>query len=425
MACRQVLASLYEQDGSPGDMCAISSTVTDCFLDSEQLYQKSGIMTIYGRAGSGKSVLASQISRAKDFNAGNNILLSYYFSAGDYRTRSYFQLLLSFILQILYRGDVSFDSAFVRGLHSLMPPPGEITACHLYRLLCGMLNKLSEFNVVCVIDAFDECDENSRLELVGDLRRLVLGSPTKYKVFITCRSNESIVDLLGPFNESNSINLDQSFDGKKSLLLSRELYGNEFADLRDRLAKDNATPLAIRLVSALSRMMGTHEMPDFGDYDAIYEHMLKQIDAPYVWLREVLLCVAFAKRPLAVNELAGSMWMAPSSSNMLGGGQLTLQKMLIAAPAQLKRDLELVCSPLLCVSNGVVSVVHGTLRDFIRKGSWSLLQNETPQHGHKKTQLYMLHKCFNMLSVPELWKINGFISKRRPFDTLCDPPIVI
>lgn len=133
VACHQALASLYEQEGSPGDMCAISPTITECLLNNEQLGRESGITTIYRRAGCGKSVLATQIT--KDLNAGNSVKLSYYFSTCDYRRKSYFQLLLSFILQILYRGDASFDSAYVQELHSLMPPPGHITASHLYRLL--------------------------------------------------------------------------------------------------------------------------------------------------------------------------------------------------------------------------------------------------------------------------------------------------
>jgi hypothetical protein len=420
VACRQYLASLYDQDDRPGDMCILSSDITNCLLNNALRHQKSGITTIYGRAGSGKSVLATQI--AKNLKAENSIMLSFYFCIGDYRRRSYFQLLLSFVLQILYQGYASFDSAYVRHLHSLMPPPEDITASHLYRLLCGMLNKMTDLNVICVIDALDECDENSRLELIGDLRRLVVGSPTRYKVFITCRPTDSLVALLGPFNESNSINLDQGLNEQIALLLNRELRGNEFADLRDRLVKDNATPLVIGLVSAFCQTTATNTMQDFSDYDAIYEHILKQIDAPHAWLQEVLLCVAFAKRPLTINELAGSMWIAPSSSDILRSGQLTLQKMLIAAPTQLKRDLKVACSPLLRVDNGVVRLVHGTLREFIRKRSCTVLQTEIPQDGHKKTQLYMLRKCFRILSMPELWKMSGFFSKRRPFDILCDQP---
>lgn len=425
MACRQALASLYEQEGSPGEMCATSPTVTDRLLTNEQLRREPGITTIYGQAGSGKSVLATQISTAKDLNAGNSIMLSYYFSTGDYRTRSYFQLLISFILQILYRGDSSFDSAYVQELHSLMPPPEDMTASHLYRLLCGMLNTMSKLNVICVIDAIDECDEDSRSQLVGDLQRLVVGSPTRYRVFITCRPSDSIVGLLGPLEESNSINLDHHSAEKRTLLLNKELCGSEFAAFRDRLTNDNATPLLIKLVSAMCRMKGIDRVPHhLSDYDDVYEHMLKQMDAPQAWLREVLLCVAFAKRPLTISELAGSMCMAPSSCSILGNNQLTLQKMLIAAPTQLKRDLELACSPLLLIDNGVVRVVHGTLRDFIRKWSCSIFQNEALQDGHMKTSFHMLQKCFNMLSMPELRKMNGRFFKRRPFDTLCEPSIV-
>ncbi|KAK1254847.1 hypothetical protein MKX08_008842 [Trichoderma sp. CBMAI-0020] len=38
-------------------------------------------------------------------------------------------------------------------------------------------------------------------------------------------------------------------------------------------------------------------------------------------------------------------------------------------------------------------------------------------------QLYMLHKCLSMLSIPELRRIDESSTKRRPFDTLCDLPI--
>ncbi|KAL7944010.1 hypothetical protein V8C42DRAFT_327507 [Trichoderma barbatum] len=425
VACRRTLASLYEQDGSLREMCNIPSHITECFLDKEKLNQSQGISTIYGLAGSGKSVLASQISSANDFNTSNSIMLSYYFSISDYRRRSYLQLLVSFILQILYQGDASFSSAYVQTLHSLMPrAPEEITSSDLYRLLSGMLSSLSEFNVVCVIDALDECNEDSRFQLVGDFRRLVLDSPTRYKVFITCRPTDGVVRLLGPFDESNSINLDKDFDEKKTILLNQELDGDEFADLRDKLAKASATPLVISLLSTLRRTMDINKISDCTHYDAIYEHMLEQINAPSAWLEELLLCLAFAKRPLTVNELAGAMWMPPSSSNILSNGQLTLQKLLIAAPTQLRKDLELACGPLLRVVNGVVSLVHGTLRDFVRRRSGNLLQREAPQDGQANTQLYMLRKCLNMLSIPELWKMDDLISKRRPFDALCDPPIV-
>ncbi|QYT02972.1 Protein SSH4 [Trichoderma simmonsii] len=429
VACRQCLASLHEQDGSPGEMCAIPLNVTDCFLNSEQLDIEPGITTIFGRAGSGKSVLASQISKTLAFNTDKSILLSYYFSKSDYRRRSYLNLLLSFILQMLYRGDASFDSAYVRRLHSLMPSPEEITSSDLYRLLSGMLNRLSEFNVIIVIDAIDECGEDSRLQLVGDLQRLVLGSPTRYKIFITHRPSEDILRVLGTSKESNKINLDEGFDAKKSLLLNRELDGDDLADLRQRLANENATPLVIGLASALRRTMGTNTIDtntkiNIADYNAVYEHMLKEIDAPYAWLREVLLCVAFAKRPLTVNELAGAMWIAPSSSNILGNEKLTLQKMLIAAPTYLKTDLEVACGPLLRVVNGVVSFVHGTLRDFVRERSDTLLQNKAPQGERGKPDFNMLQKCLKILSTPELRKMDGFTSKRRPFDTLSDSPIV-
>ncbi|KAI0886863.1 uncharacterized protein GGS22DRAFT_158880 [Annulohypoxylon maeteangense] len=420
VACRQALASFCEQDGNPGEMTpGPSSPITYQFYSD--LHERGrGITTIYGSAGSGKSVLASQISTANCFDDKNIIVLSYYFNAGDYRRSSYHNLLLSFNLQLLYWGDTPFDSEYVQGVYTRMRISGNASATmspDLYQLLCGMLKRLSSFEIIFVIDALDECDEGSRGQLIGDLRRLMLHISSSYKVFITCQPTDSIVALLGPFEESDSINLDEHLEEVTKPLLCNE----RFADIRHRLSGVGMTPLLINLVSVLYQQKGANKIPEHLDYNTVYEQIMTQIDAPELWLRQVLLSVAFAKRPLAVCELAGAIWMEPD--NMLGNGQLTLQRIRIGAPKNLEEDLRFALYPLIRVDNGFVRFMHGTLRDFVRNWLSGLVLDHNLEDKSAEGRSYMLQKCLDVLSIPEVRGISGFPTKRRPFDTLCDPPI--
>ncbi|KAI1780352.1 hypothetical protein F4818DRAFT_450899, partial [Hypoxylon cercidicola] len=200
------------------------------------------------------------------------IVLCYTFTSSDYRRTSYDDLLLSFNLQLLYWGDLGFDSPYVRELSSRMGEESATTSPDLHRLFFGLLTSLSNFTVVAVIDGLDECNESSRSQLIGDLRRLARDS-SRHKVFITYRPTDSIVALLEPSNESNRIDLDKGLNELKGRLLRRELGGDQFASLRDKLAGETTTPLMIKLLSVLGQPNDTNEVSDYLDYNAIYKQI--------------------------------------------------------------------------------------------------------------------------------------------------------
>lgn len=419
--CRQKLSHVYEFVNSPGEMCSEFDLLpTPPFLE-EIIGRHAGMITIFGSAGSGKTVLSRQISKAEVSSSKNAVVLAFYFDESDYRTRSYRDMLLSFILQLLYQKQMAFDSAYVQDIYSSMDIHSDVPWPDLYRLLYGMLLRLSGTPVNCIIDGVDKCDDISQSQLIGDFGRMIYNGPTRCRVFLTCRPSNSILKLLQPLNDTNSVNLDDSMEYARDRILGDDLTRDESSVLRDHLERENATPLKTKLLTTLLRMGEVSDVQEYVNYAELYAQIIARIQAPSWWLRDLLLCLAFAKRPLTVNEL--SMAMGVGRSQSLVEGKLVLSELQIAAPKQLQEDIQLAMTPLLRIEYGVVHLIHGTLRDVVQdhlsiasKNLWT----EPMQHEQVNGRLEMLRRCFLTITISELRDIKHLPTKRRPFDTFCD-----
>ncbi|PNP61156.1 hypothetical protein FNYG_14113 [Fusarium nygamai] len=232
----------------------------------------------------------------------------------------------------------------------------------------------------------------------------------------------AIRDLIGLLDDRNSLNIDEVMGQDREIFLREALSDDKFETLRKELEQGNCTPLATRLVSHLN-YNGELGEPRSMSYDQIYLKALVQIDVPHLWLRDVLVCTAFAERPLTINELAAAMGVP--DSHQISGEQVSLQKIRIAAPKQLEEDLKLTMRPLIQVENGVVRLVHSTFRTFIRRHLNSILVPEVrfglPSEAARWHSL-MLRKCMLTLSLPELRDGCNEIPSSRPFRSLCVHP---
>ncbi|KAI0400670.1 hypothetical protein F4802DRAFT_476525 [Xylaria palmicola] len=416
LACIQRLALHYQYDDELGKIRTKATSDVPSPLCRDLISREPGLITIYGSAGSGKSVLASQISAA-----ASGVVLSFSFSVADYRRSSYRDLLISFLLQLLYRHDSVFDSAYVQSVYTGMTWVPSVSVADLYRLLSALLSALPKTTVTCVIDALDECEEESRIQIVGDFKRIALGRSVKCMVFLTCRLSDDMMAILGPFDAHNSVNLNENMKHVRSKLLAKDFADEKLRDMRRRLDEENATPLKVSLIAALDRIEEFSYTPE--DYGSIYKLMLAQIDAPPTWLETLLLCIAFSQRPLTVAELAAAVGVDRCLSEA-GGAGLTLQKIQFATPRQFRDDLELLASPLIHIQNGVVQLVHGTLREFIRQDLHIFAKSRPPTDIHQTgiRSLEALRRSLAILSITEIREVND-IRKNRPFDYLCGVPV--
>ncbi|KID93547.1 Pfs, NACHT and Ankyrin domain protein, partial [Metarhizium majus ARSEF 297] len=295
--CRQFLANLSPNNSPPGHILA-AALPPDTIEWSEwsgMLPQgEQWILPVYGGPGTGKSFFAKQVAeqaRCRD----DTLTLSYYFSLADHRRRTYRDLLLDFILQILYQDDAIFESSYVRKVETYMRAEPYLSVPNLYRFFGDALRKVSKRSVFCVIDAFDECDATMS-HLIGDFKRLVAGKSTGFKVLVTCQPTDSIQSLF----DSPGIDIGRCIRPGKALLSQILAHDGEEHDGRPILQ------LQLLKYLADSRTIGM-EMSECTTYNAIYRKILAKIDPPVKWLRDVLLCIAFAHRPMTVGELSIAM----------------------------------------------------------------------------------------------------------------------
>lgn len=380
----------------------------------DMLQRTPGVYTISGSPGSGKSVLASQLS------SGSGVL-AFNFSNADYRRSTYRDLLISFCLQLLYIQDSLFESSYVRKLYKIMALNSDTSSPDLYRFLYAMLMRLSDTPIHCIIDALDECDETSRAQLVNDFTRMAGGGLTSCRVIITCRPTPAITTLFDLDDEQHNVNLDKKMGTARGNAMTEWFSDPKFEHLRAALEKEDATPLKVRLISHLAKAVDIPELSRYPDYDSVYERILAEVDAPRLWLQAVLLAVSFAKRPLTINELAAMLGVDPAESTP--AHHQSMQKMWIQAPKQLKEDLELTLGPLLHIEANVVHLVHDTLREFIRNNSKNLFPNAglpASKEAEAVPDVVLLRKCLVLLSNRELRKTKYLASGTRFFDTLCD-----
>jgi hypothetical protein len=176
------------------------------------------------------------------------------------------------------------------------------------------------------------------------------------------------------------------------------------------------------------------EVQDSADLRGIYEQITRRVQAPQLWLRDVLLCAAFSMRPLTVAELSAAVGVSASGEADRSSRQ-TLQTIRIAAPKELHGDLIRALDPLVYVEDNVVHLVHGTLRELIRNQPdvLSYTTRSTPGPSADSDQAawrtLFLRNCLQIISIPELREAKGsavtLAPMRRPFHARCRPPTAL
>ncbi|KFG83664.1 Pfs, NACHT and Ankyrin domain protein [Metarhizium anisopliae] len=382
---------LSPNDSAPGHIlaAALPPDTIEWPEWSDMLPQgKQWILPVYGGPGTGKSCFAKQVAeqaRRRD----DTLTLSYYFSLADHRRRTYRDLLLDLILQIMYQDDAIFESRYVHNVWTYMQSDSYLSAPDLYRFFGAALRKVSKRSIFCVIDALDECDATMS-HLIDDFKRLAACQNTGFKVVITCQPTDSIQSLF----DSPGINIERYIKPGKALLSQMLAHDGE---------EHHGRPiLQLQLLKHLtdSGTMGM-EMSECTTYNAIYEKTLASINAPVQWLRDVLLCIAFAHRPMTVGELSIAMGI-PTRPGWNAAG-LTLQKINISSSKDLQDNLKLALGPLVYLENNTIHI-HNTLREFVRGQTDSLPWNLLPTAaaGEFAPSSILPRKCLLYLAMKEM-----------------------
>ncbi|PHH74028.1 hypothetical protein CDD80_3411 [Ophiocordyceps camponoti-rufipedis] len=429
--CRLALSKSFPHDQRPG---RILSDADLSIMDGEwnfTLEQAGGIFTVIGSSGFGKTTLAKHVAQSRAQNMQVGRVLSFYFSKADYRRRSYRDLLYSFVLQLLYDKLDAFQSAHMEKIFSSVTNMSKLTSPNLFGLLRAMMAALGQRTFVIIIDSIHECDEESRKQLMDDLKIIYESAEDgDVLIMVTCKLTEDIEQSLGPFDINNSFELVDWMGDARATTLRQFDDSAALREFRAVMRERNATPLTALLAGALTAQ-NPENVPNprsLNSYGEFYRAILSRTPGDKTWIRDILCLVAYSDRPLTIPELAVALIVDRSAWE---GERITLESVRIAVTegllTELSRTLRESLPHLVFIKDNAVHLVSDTFRKYIRQQPQLGLR--MPHFGgapatDRTLRCLMLRKCLTILSIPEILRTfanyAGYSLKRIMNDSIAD-----
>ncbi|RYP78796.1 hypothetical protein DL769_003132 [Monosporascus sp. CRB-8-3] len=344
---------------------------------------ESSFLWISGDPGCGKTTLARfLLEKIGDqlSEHGTEATICHYFFDEKIKTQSDGASLLLALIHQLLRTDPELvasaekhlalsDSQLAMGLHNL------------WEILNSMLSKTAR-NTICVVDALDECEAISMSKVIKWLSVHISEQnrdPTAgswIKILVTSRRYQSIDDIfgtvshfrcsLGDYAEQTGRDIETFIRTRSARMqaLTRCPDSARLAIETRLLERCDRTFLWISLVLDIleSDTDSSEEAYDriFTDLpeelDGVYERILQRSTQPEMLLR-VLSIIAASRRALTLLEVNSALAVRP--------GDTSREQVERRRQFDISRRLYSVCGPFIRVSNGTVSFIHQTAKEFL------------------------------------------------------------
>ncbi|KAI5840345.1 hypothetical protein BZA05DRAFT_267123, partial [Tricharina praecox] len=373
LQCRLSLTTLHPDGFSPvptGKPYAGTLTWAPRLLDNPAAF-----VHVHGRAGCGKSVLAShlaELSRKTDART-----LVFHFDAHDDRRRTAKDLLLSFLCQLMFQEETIIKSYYVVTMYGEIRDSSNPSLHTLWNLFRGILGDLGDTKVVCIIDAIEQCDAVSSALLLSHIATLDEQIKTSYKFIVTGRTGENTASTWQRFSGFQlDMDTDDDVTTDEKYFVRQRLQGSEFNDVADDLEATNSTFLVLDLVfTVLLEVPGSNELSlaasrvamsirtssDQVSHRRLYDHLLSDIPAPdREWCYQVFSWLVFAARPMTVEQLAVATIVDANAATTLSPAQIEKQ-----IRHNMSEDLKRTLGRLVRIENGEVHLHHQTFREFL------------------------------------------------------------
>ena len=270
-----------------------------------------------------------------------------------------------------------------------------------------------------MLDAFDECDYNSRKQLIDEIHKLYLGIyPSKRKFLITSRPHHDLELSFRKFSEASAfIRLDcDDISGQISkeidLVIDHRLLDitDGFTDEDRRIISERLKLMNNRKYLWLSLTFETVEQKGSSrriDVENIlaelsetvsdkYENLLNRSKDQYQ--TEVLLRIVLAAaRPLTVHEANFALTLALRDEQFPSFAVLQSE---LWPSEDFRRTIKKLCGLFISVHDSKLSFVHQTAREFLlhsdRQGQWQGRFNMRDSHTT------MLRSCLLYLTLMDI-----------------------
>ncbi|KAL9619052.1 MAG: hypothetical protein Q9160_006307 [Pyrenula sp. 1 TL-2023] len=338
------------------------------------------VLCLEGNPGTGKTMMSTfliETIQARAAKHPEKTHLAYYFckNADDDRNNAA-GILRGLIWQILRQSKDKLINYIVDPFKDRGKDRALFDDVHaLWDILINMTKADTFQELFIVIDGIDECQEGSREQLLHNIRSLASqGSASSTVRFILC--GRPIVSF-GPTSdafrkiridtEKISDDLPRFIDARvRETAEEKSWPSNLTEDVREHLIKTaEGTFLYVGLFleqvkklrpSEVDRQLSEHELPK--SLQGIYARILREMpmcDKPAAaW---ILHCVICSVRPLTVEELATARYVE----------EIGLQDRSLPSSEEAERFLDTLelCKSLLVQSNGTITIIHQTVKDFL------------------------------------------------------------
>jgi ankyrin repeat protein len=305
----------------------------------------------------------------------SHLVLSYFCDARRPSTHEHIEILKSLLHQILSQDCSLFK--YIYGLTSIFPRPDQGTFAQFRQGLAMILNaKSREGGVVdIIIDAIDECDKQSRLDIYGFLTSLEVNP--KVKVILTCRPELDIPRSL-------AIRLDRNHDYHQQDLrpaiqeavnelalrrrftvgFAREIFDNIWNKTNGMLAAQICLDLLEKMPNVHATREALQRLPQNVHLSDLF---LQLLDLRTDSNRSTLILSYFftccSRRNLLLDELLALLASTTSSSPEQPYPHIS--DIHESVDLNVEQTLKRFPRPFLEVQNGTVALVHGALADFL------------------------------------------------------------
>lgn len=357
------------------------------------------LLWISAGAGCGKSVLCRAILEEDLPKYVPEALVIYFF----FKSTTHDQRSVHACLRALLHQLISQNGSLVQHALPMFQHWGKNFAHasfrELWAIFMAMVEDPGAGNIICLLDALDECDKVERPKLISSIQRFCSADQQSrshnLRFLVTSRP---YLDLKAAFEDitdhSAGIKLDGALESdniKREIDLVIENQVNKLAreirfpvEVRDYLQNtllttENRTYLWLRLVLDLlpKRWPMTvkqmrkiiHELPR--GINEAYESLLSQCDDSQ-YARDVLKIVLAAYRPLTVDEIDVALNLSKDTKEY---SDLDLE-----GSSNLQRTLPGRCGLMISIIDSKVYFIHQTVREF-------LLQKEVQPFDQHKTSI--------------------------------------
>ncbi|KAF4888284.1 Vegetative incompatibility protein HET-E-1, partial [Colletotrichum viniferum] len=342
---------------------------------------RPGLLWVSADPGCGKSVLSKFLVNVVLPKSGTTVC--YFFFKDDFEDqKSAASAMCAIIRQLLQRHDGLMDDALLKMFEtserSLL-----LSFNRLFKILVH-ISSLCEENVVCVLDALDECQDYDRRPLMAELAKLYTNNPIglNLKFLITSRGYRDIQRAFQKLeNGVPTIHLKGEDDQQvqrisaeiNTFISSRlddltESLGLQFSErqyLEKRLTKaKNRTYLWATLaldvvenilsITEASFQQALDNIPDGLDY--LYDKILSRSENSEM-ARKIIHVILAAQTPLTVSEM--------SVAFAIGNGHREYSKIHLEPEDRFITTLRATCGLFISIVDKKVYFLHQTAREFL------------------------------------------------------------